>query len=105
MTRNHLLRNHYPENGVIIRRAELELRTAGTVAISARPRHCEPINPCSPRVAGMPNQKEFGQTEAGLAQRQPGIFAEDLDLIEQDFGKLAAKLPRMQLIVDLLPGR
>ncbi len=51
----------------------------------------------------MPNQKEFGQTEAGLAQRQPGIFAEDPDLIEQDFGKLAAKLPRMQLIVDLLP--
>lgn len=103
MTRNHLLRNHYPENGVIIRRAELELRTAGTGGDFCPAQTLRADKTLFSRVAGMPNQKEFGQT-AGLAQRQPGIFAEDLDLIEQDFGKLAAKLPRMQLIVDLLPG-
>ena len=104
MTRNHLLRNHYPENGVIIRRAELELRTAGTGGDFCPAQTLRADKTLfSP---GRRNAKPEGvrPDQAGLAQRQPGIFAEDLDLIEQDFGKLAAKLPRMQLIVDLLPG-
>ncbi len=35
---------------------------------------------------------EFGQTRQDW-RSAAGIFAEDLDLIEQDFGKFAAKLP------------
>ncbi len=104
VTRNHLLRNHYPENGVIIRRAELELRTAGTGGDFCPAQTLRADKTLF--TPGRRNAKPEGvrPDQAGLAQRQPGIFAEDLDLIEQDFGKLAAKLPRMQLIVDLLPG-
>lgn len=52
----------------------------------------------------MPNQKEFGQTRQDWRSASPVYSRKTSDLIEQDFGKLAAKLPRMQLIVDLLPG-
>ena len=51
----------------------------------------------------MPNQKEFGQTGQDWRSASP-VYSRKTDLIEQDFGKLAAKLPRMQLIVDLLPA-
>ena len=39
-----------------------------------------------------------------MTQRQTGILAKNLDIIEQDFGKFTVKFPRMQLIVNLLPG-
>ena len=102
MTRNHLLRNHYPENGVIIRRAELELRTAGTggdFCPAQTLRADKPLFTPGRRNAkpeGVRPDRRTGAAPARYIRGRP-------DLIEQDFGKLAAKLPRMQLIVDLLP--
>lgn len=104
MARNHLLGNDYSEDGVIIRCAELELRTAGTGGDFCPAQALRTDKPLlSPRRRNT-KPKGVRPDHAGLAQRQPGIFAKDLDLIEQNFGKLAAKLPRMQLIVNLLPG-
>lgn len=71
VTRNHLLRNHYPENGVIIRRAELELRTAGTGGDFCPAQTLRADKTLFSRVAGMPNQKEFGQTRQDWRSASP----------------------------------
>ncbi len=52
----------------------------------------------------MPNQKEFGQTGQDWRSASPAYSRKTWISSSRISGKLAAKLPRMQLIVDLLPG-
>ncbi len=58
---------------------------------------------CSPRVAGMPNQNEFGQTRHDDAAPDRCIH-EKPEYHRVEFRKFTMKLARMQLIVNLLPG-